>query len=122
MYKAEIENQLEKKIKILRSDVGEYTLSDMIKFCQEHGIIHEVTALYTSQSNGVAERKNKTLMDMVNCILLSSGTPENHWGEALFSAYFILSRVPQRNFDVTPYERWKGELLTSNSSKSGLPR
>ena len=61
--KAEAENQREKKIKILRSDSGgEYTSNDMTKFCQEHGIIHEVTAPYTPQSNGVAERKNRTLM------------------------------------------------------------
>ena len=79
----------------------------MTEFCQEHGIIHEVTAPYTPQSNGVAERKNKTLMDMVNCMLLSSGAPENLWGEALLSVCFILNRVPQRDSDVTPYERWK---------------
>ena len=73
VYKAEAENQREKKIKILRSDCGgEYTSND-IESCQEHDIIHEVTAPYTPQSNGVAERKNRTLMDMVNCMLLSSG-------------------------------------------------
>jgi len=80
----------------------------MIEFYQEHDIIHEVTAPYTPQSNGVAERKNRILMDMVNCMLLSSGAPENLWGEALLSACFILNRVPQRDSDVTPYERWKG--------------
>jgi len=46
-------------------------------------------------------------MDMVNCMLLSSGAPANLWGEALLSAYFILNRVPQRDSDITPYERWK---------------
>ena len=106
MYKAETENQLEKKIKILRSDRGvEYTSNDMTEFCQEHEIIHEVTAPDIPQSNGVAERKNIPLMDMVNCMLLSSGAPENLWGEALISACFILNRVPQRDSDVTPYER-----------------
>ena len=49
----------------------------MIEFYQEHGIIHEVTVPYTLESNGVTERKNRTLMDMVNCMLLSSGAPEN---------------------------------------------
>src|SRR5436190_5070006 len=80
----------------------------MTKFCQEHSIIHKVTTTYTPQSNSVAERKNRTLMDIVNCMLLSSGAPENLWGEALLSACFILNRVPQRDSDVTPYERWKG--------------
>ena len=49
----------------------------MTKFYQEHEIIHEITAPYTPQSNGVVERKNKILMDMVNSMLLSSGAPEN---------------------------------------------
>ena len=77
----------------------------MTKFYQEYGIIYEIIAPYTPQSNGVADRKNRTLMDMVNCMLLSSGAPENLWGEALLSACFILNRVPQRDSDVTPYER-----------------
>ena len=48
VYKAEAENQHEKKIKKLRSDRGgEYTSNNMTKFCQEHDIIHEVTAPYT---------------------------------------------------------------------------
>ena len=80
----------------------------MTKFCQEHDIIHEVTAPYTPQSNSVAKRKNIILMEMVNCMLLSSGEPGNLWGEAIISACFILNRVPQRDSDVTPYERWKG--------------
>jgi len=56
----------------------------MTEFYQEHDIIHEVTAPYTLQSNGVAERKNKILMDMVNCMLLSSGAPKNLWGKLSF--------------------------------------
>ena len=76
-YKTEVENQLEK----LRSDRGgEYTLNDLSTFCEEHGIIHEVTPPYSPQSNGIAERKNRTLMDMVNSMLISSDLPENLWG------------------------------------------
>jgi len=42
-----------------------------------HGIIHEVKPLYAPQSNGIAERKNRTLLDMVNVMLVSSGLPSN---------------------------------------------
>ena len=60
VYKAEAENQREKKIKILRSDRGrEYISNDMTEFCQEHGIIHEITAPYTPQSNGVAKERTE---------------------------------------------------------------
>ena len=67
----------------------------MTEFCQEHDIIHEVTAPYTPQSNGVAERKNRTLMDMVNCMLLSSCAPENLWGEALFLPILYSTGFPK---------------------------
>ena len=82
IYKAEVENQLKKKIKILRLDRwSEYTSNELKQCCEEVEIIHEMTAPYTPQSNGVAERKNRTLMDMVNSMLINSGVPENLWGE-----------------------------------------
>jgi transposase InsO family protein len=69
-YKAEVENQLERKIKRLRSDHGGEYFSG---FCVEHDIIHERTPPYSPQSNGVAERKNHTLTDLVNAMLETSG-------------------------------------------------
>ena len=107
-YKVEVENQLDKRIKILRSDRGgEYTSYSLNSFCEEQGIIHEITPPYSPQSNGIAERKNRTLLDMVNAMLLSSGLSENLWGEAILSACFIQNRVPIKGFDKTPYEIWK---------------
>ena len=112
IYKAEVEKQTEKSIKILRSDRGgEYMDNDFTQFCQEHGIIHEVTAPYTPQSNGVAERKNRTLLDMINCMLVSSGAPENLWGEALLTACYVLNRIPNKTSNITPYEYWKNRSL-----------
>ena len=89
----------------------------MTKYCQDYNIIHEVTALYTPQSNGVVKRKNRILMNMVNCMLLSSGAPENIWGEALLSTCYILNRVPQRGSNVTLNERWKGRTPNSQFFK-----
>ena len=58
IYKAEVENQLERKVKRLRTDHGgEYFSSEFSKFCVEHGIIHERTSPYSPQSNAIAERK-----------------------------------------------------------------
>ena len=75
LYKDEVENQPNKKIKVLRSDRGgEYELS-FVDICAQHGIIHETIAPYSPQSNGVVERKNRTLKEMVNAMLISSGLP-----------------------------------------------
>ena len=73
-YKAEVENQIEKKIKRVRSDRGgEYFSNEFDLFCSENGIIQERTPPYSLQSNGVAERKKQTLMDLVNAMLGTSG-------------------------------------------------
>jgi transposase InsO family protein len=80
-YKAEVENQLEKKIKHFRSDRGgEYFSNDFDLFCMEHGIIHERTAPYSPQSNGVVERKNRTLTSLVNSMLDTVGLSKAWWG------------------------------------------
>lgn len=47
--------------------------------------MHEVTPPYSPQSNGIIERKNRTLMDIINAMLVGSGGPENLWGKALLS-------------------------------------
>ncbi|GJV42668.1 zinc finger, CCHC-type containing protein [Tanacetum coccineum] len=72
-------------------------------YLQSTGIIHQTTAPYTSQQNGVAERKNKTLKEMVNSMLSYSRLSEGFWGEAIF---YILNRTPNKNSKQTPYEIW----------------
>jgi transposase InsO family protein len=80
-YKAEVENQLEKKIKYFRSDRdGEYFSNEFNLFCAEHGIIHERTPPYSPQSNEVTERKNHTLTNLVNSMLDTAGLSKAWWG------------------------------------------
>ena len=59
LYKNKVENQLNKRIKVLRSDRGGEYEAPIGEFYAQHGIIHEITAPYSSQSNGVAERQIK---------------------------------------------------------------
>ncbi|GJZ34665.1 zinc finger, CCHC-type containing protein [Tanacetum coccineum] len=68
------------------------------------GIIHETTAPYTPQQNGVAERKNRALKEMVNSMLSYSGLSEGFWGEAMLTACYLLNRVPNKRNKTTPYE------------------
>ena len=95
VYIVRVENQLSKKIKVLRSDRGgEYFSSEFNSFCEEYGIIHECTTPYTQQHNGIAERKNRTFLEMVKDMLLNAKLNFNLWGQALLI--------------VCPYGLWKG--------------
>ena len=67
-------------------------------------IIHETTTEYAPQSNGVAERMNRTLQKKVNYTLSYTSLSEGFWGEAMLTAYHILDRVPTRTNKETPYE------------------
>jgi transposase InsO family protein len=80
-YKAKVENQLGKKIKHVRSNRGrEYFSNEFDLFYLENGIIHEWTPPYPPQSNGVVERKNRMLMNLVNAMLEMSGMTKAWWG------------------------------------------
>ena len=112
IYKAEVENQLERKIKHLRSDHGgEYFSNEFSEFCVVHGIIHERTPPYSPQSNGIAERKNHTLTDLVNAMLETAGLSKKWWGEAILAAYHILNRVPTKKKESTSFEEWEKKRL-----------
>lgn len=68
IFKAEVENVLNGKIKTLRNDRGgEYFNKYFDHFCED--IIHQSTSPYTPQQNGITEWKNRTLLDMVNAML-----------------------------------------------------
>ena len=109
-FKNEVENQLDRKIKVRRSDRGGEYEVPFGDFCSQHGIIHQTTAPYSPQQNGVVERKNRTLNEMMNALLLSSGLPQNLWGEAILSTNYILNRIPQKKSNQSPYELLKGRI------------
>ena len=112
IYKAEVENQLEKNIKPLRTDRGgEYFSNDIFEFCAEHGIIYERTSPYSPQSNGIAERKNRTLTELVNAMLETTGLSKEWWGEAILTTCHVLNRVPTKNKEITPFEEWEKKRL-----------
>jgi transposase InsO family protein len=113
-YKADVENQLERKIKRLRSDRGgEYFSSEFTKFCVEHGIIHEKTPPYSPQSNDIAKRKNRTLTELVNAMLDTAGLSKEWCGEAILTACHVINRVPTKNKEITSFEEWEKRLNLS---------
>ena len=94
LYKTEVENRLSKKIKLIRSAPGGEYVTSIGDYCAQQGIRHEVTPPYSPQSNGVAKRKNRTLKEMMNAMLISFGVPQNMWGEAILSINYLLNRIP----------------------------
>ena len=78
---------------MIRSDRGGEYEAPIGEFCTQHEIIHEVTAPYSLQSNGVVEHKNRTLKEMMNAMLISFGLPWNMWGEAILSSNYLLNKV-----------------------------
>nr|GEY01198.1 hypothetical protein [Tanacetum cinerariifolium] len=110
VFKKEVKNQLEKTIKTLRSDRGgEYMSQEFLDYLTEHGIITHRTPPYMPQNNGVSERMNRTLLDMVRSMMSQTTLPKSFWDYALETAARILNMVSTKKVDKTPYEIWHGQ-------------
>ncbi|KAL4025380.1 hypothetical protein IC575_013770 [Cucumis melo] len=108
-YKTEVENLLSKKIKILRSDRGgEYMDLRFQDYMIEHGIQSQLSTPGTPQQNGVSERRNKTLLDMVSSMMSYAQLPSSFWGYAVETAVHILNNAPSKSVSETPFELWRG--------------
>jgi len=109
-FKSLVEKQSGKCIKVLRTDGGgEFTSGELETFCIEQGILHEVTAPYTPQHNGIAERRNRTILNMVRSMIKGKNLPHNFWGEAATTAVYILNRCPTKSLhSQVPEEVWSG--------------
>nr|KAJ0198868.1 hypothetical protein LSAT_V11C600327230 [Lactuca sativa] len=80
---------------IFRSDNGgEFVNSEMKSFFQTKGIIHQTTCPHTPEQNGVAERKNRILLEITRALLIESQTPKFFWPEALVTAAYLVNRLP----------------------------
>ena len=102
----------EKSLKIdqIRSDHGrEFENSYMESFCIRSSISQEFSAAITPQQNGVVERKNKVIQEMVRAMLYNKDVARNLWGEAIKTACHTANMVYFRpSTKKTPYELWKG--------------
>ena len=78
------------------------------KFLQENGIVAQYTMSGSPDQNGVAERRNRTLMDMVRSMRSNTKLRQFLWTETLKTAVYILNRVPTKAVSKTPFESFKG--------------
>ena len=124
IFKAEVENQHDLKIKIVRSDCGEeyygrhtpygQVPGPFARFLQENGIVAQYSTPGEPQQNGVAERRNRTLMDMVRSMMSHSTLPINLWMESLKTVIHILNCEPTKSVPKIPYELWTGREPSLN--------
>lgn len=105
-FKVLVEKESGSSLCCLRTDRGgEFTSSEFVEFCSVNGIKRQLTAAYTPQQNGVAERKNRTIMNMVRSMLSVKEIPKEFWPEAVKWSTYVLNRSPTLAVkDVTPEE------------------
>ncbi|GJY71517.1 ribonuclease H-like domain-containing protein [Tanacetum coccineum] len=106
----EIENLVDKKVKIIRCDNGtEFKNKVMDDFCREKGIRREYSVARTPQQNRVAERRNRTLIEAARTMLADSKLPTTFWAEAVANACYVQNRVLiVKPHNKTPYELFRG--------------
>lgn len=109
-FKALVENQLNKKIKTLRSDNGlEFCNREFDTYLQNEGINHQKTNPYTPEQNGLCERTNRTVVEKARCLLFDSGLGKEFWGEATNTAVYLQNRTVASGLSgKTPFEMWTG--------------
>ncbi|GJS30432.1 reverse transcriptase domain-containing protein [Tanacetum coccineum] len=94
---------------VLPNRGGEYLSHEFVNHMKSCGIVSQLTPPYTSQYNGVSERRNRTLLDMVRSMMNLTTLPKSFWGYALESAARILNMVPTKKDERAPYEIWHGK-------------
>lgn len=113
IYKNEVENFKNKKIKFLQTDngKGEYCNDMFDKYLQDNGIQRRLSTPYTPEQNGLAERLNRTLLDKARCLMVESKIASMFWAEAVNTANYLRNRCPSRSIDHrTPFELWIGRI------------
>ena len=105
-----VENEMDSRIKCLRSDNGgEFTSKEFMDYCSNHGIKRQFSVARTPQQNGVVERKNKIVREMARTMIMDSKLTDMFWTQKVHTTFHIQNRVLLRkNTDKNPYELWKG--------------
>ncbi|GJU34578.1 putative ribonuclease H-like domain-containing protein [Tanacetum coccineum] len=109
-----IENLVDHKVKVIRCDNGtEFKNKEMNQFCKMKGILRQFSVARTPQQNGVAERRNRTLIEAARTMLADSKLPTTFWAKAVNTACYVQNRVlVVKPHNKTPYELFHGRTPT----------
>ncbi|KAL1918566.1 uncharacterized protein VTP21DRAFT_3226 [Calcarisporiella thermophila] len=105
---ARAEKEAGTEIKAFRSDRGtEFVNNAVAKMLQERGIQHQTTTSYTPESNGAAERANRSILEIVRTLLEQSQVPKELWTEAVRTATLVKNMWPSKPINgKSPYQLW----------------
>ena len=110
MWIPQVELQTGKQLKRLRSDNGgEFFSNKFSEWLGLRGVVQQSTPSYSPQSNGIAERMNRTLQDKARTIMLESKLPGSLWGEILLTSCVLRNLTPTSSLSITPLQMWTGE-------------
>lgn len=105
-FKALVENQTRKKIKILRTNNGtKYESNEFNDYCKEVGINRETTTTYNLEKNGVAKRKNHSIIEATYAMLHDQILPKFLWGEAANTVVYVQNRCPHQALEPRTPEK-----------------
>ena len=101
----EITTQFNVPVKILRSDNAQEYFSDpFTTYMAQNGMLHQSSCVHTPQQNGVAERKNRHLLEVTRTLLFEMRVPKVFWGDAVLTACHLINRMPSHVLDgCTPH-------------------
>ena len=118
-YKAEVDNLTGNRIKMLQPDNGkEYINREFDTYLKTQGIKRRLTVPYTPQQNGIAERKNRMLVEMARCMMRQAGSPPAYWAEAINTACYLGNRCTTSALKGgIPFKLWRNKTPTVNYIK-----
>ncbi|GJX19874.1 putative ribonuclease H-like domain-containing protein [Tanacetum coccineum] len=110
IFITEVENLVDKKVKIIRfANETEFKNRVISEFCEKKGIKKEFSIARTPQQNGVAEKRNRTLIEAARTMLADSKLPTTFWAEPVNTACYVQNRVlVVKPHNKTPYELFRG--------------
>ncbi|KAH9774810.1 retrovirus-related pol polyprotein from transposon RE1 [Citrus sinensis] len=111
-----VTTQFQTQIRVLHTDNGgEYMSTAIQQFLKSQGSVHQTTCVGTPQQNGVAERKNRHLLEVVRASLIQAHMPLSYWGEALASAAYLINRTPSSSLGFqTPFQVLNDAIMSPN--------
>lgn len=111
-----VQNQFNAQIQIPKTDnAKDFFNSSLSFYLQSHGVVQQSSCAHTPQQNGVAERKNRHILEVARSLLFQGNVPTRFWGEAILTATYLINRMPSRVLDFhSPLEKFQGIFPTSH--------